>query len=134
MINIYNNKESFLREKPHLFEIIVFFLILLIISIILLLYKIKIYDNYQTKGYTLEGNIVTTVIPSNLTFSKIYLNNKNVKYKVLDEKISIDEEKMVSYKTLTIQFQENLKANLIVDLNFYYNKQRIISKIKEKMF
>ena len=94
MINIYNNKESFLREKPHFLEVIVFFLILLIGGIIVLLYEIKIYDNYQTKGYTLNDNIITTVIPSNLTFSKIYLNNKEIKYEIIEEKISIDEEKM----------------------------------------
>ncbi len=134
MINIYNNKESFLREKPHFLEVIVFFLILLIGGIIVLLYEIKIYDNYQTKGYTLNDNIITTVIPSNLTFSKIYLNNKEIKYEIIEEKISIDEEKMVSYKTLTLKINQNLKANQIIDLNLYYNKQRIISKLQEKMF
>ena len=109
MINIYNNKESFLREKPHFLEVIVFFLILLIGGIIVLLYEIKIYDNYQTKGYTLNDNIITTVIPSNLTFSKIYLNNKEIKYEIIEEKISIDEEKMVSYKTLSLKIKNNFQ-------------------------
>ena len=35
---------------------------------------------------------------------------------------------------MVLSTSNNLNNNEIVDLNFYYNKQRIITKIKNKMF
>ena len=135
MVNILNNKEAFLREKPKKM-----FLIIIIPSILLLLVvlitKFKVYDTYSTKGYSTCNDTckIVVVIPSSLTFDKIYLNNEVAEYKIVNKQLEVDEENMVSYNKLIIETNKTFKDKEIVNVNFYYNKQRIITKIKEKMF
>lgn len=134
MVDITNTKIAFLKNKPKMYKlatIIIVFLILLIYSS----YKIKIYDNYQTKGYITCESICSLVvsIPSDISFSKINVNNKELDYNTYLEELVVDEVNLVSYKKITLDIN-GYQDKEIVDVNFYYNKQRIISKIIKKMF
>ncbi len=53
---------------------------------------------------------------------------------ILKKELKLDEENLISYFNLTIKPNLVLNNNEIINLNFYYNKQRIIRKIKEKIF
>ncbi len=135
MVNLLDNKEAFLAVKPK-FKMIVFIIISLLFLILLLTFKIKTYDNYQTKGYITCDNSchLVVAIPSNIKFQKIKVNNKNLKYRINKKELKIDEKNLVSYFELVLDINDTYKDKEIVDINFYYNKQRIITKIKERMF
>ncbi len=134
MNNIFENKYSF----KHLLPINIILVIIIICTLLLLLLsyfliKIKIYDHYQTKGYV-ENGLITTIIPSSLNFEKIYLDNKEVNYEITNEIVKVDKETMTSYKEITFKCLHNFKDNEIITITFYYNKQRIITKLKNRMF
>ena len=62
------------------------------------------------------------------------LNNKNLDYEFVSKELKVDEEAFASYYEITLSTKESFENNEIVNLNFYYNKEKIITKIKEKMF
>ena len=109
-----------------------------IVLLILLYYvcKVKVYDQFQTKGIVTCASTctITVLIPSNLSYDEIWLNNKYVHFEEIEKELQVDEENLESYFKLTLATSEALTNNEIVNLTFYYNKQRIITKIKEKMF
>lgn len=134
MVDILNNKESFLRTKPHMLCLILIILLSFIILLVLSI-KIKVYDNYETKGiYTCNNECyLEVVVPSNIFYQEIEVNKKLVSFKVLSEDLEIDKDNMISYIKLKLDLDSTFKEQEIVDVNFYYNKQRIITKIKEKI-
>lgn len=135
MVDLLCNKEAFLKKQPKKF---IFGILIFILFGILLFstYKIKVYDNYQTKGYIYccEECKLVVDIPSNISIEKIYVNNKEVNYTVLSEELKIDESNLISYYQLTLDVSGFSQDKEIVDVYIYYNKQRIITKIKDKMF
>ena len=136
MIDIYNNKTSFLKLKPRKTIYILLFFIIIIIFTLIRISFIKVYDNYLTKGYITCNDkcFLTTFLPSNIEYQKITFNNKNYKYKILTNEISFDEANMISLRKLEIEVKHEYLNEEIVDINFYYNKQRIVEKVKEDMF
>ena len=136
MIDIYNNKESFLRNEPRMFFKLLLCLIIISFIFLIILSFIKIYDHHQTKGYATCSDtcIITTYIPSEIKYDFISFNNKNIDYKILREEIIISEEEMRTIKKITIETDNIFLDQEIINLNFYYNKQRIIIKIKDMMF
>ena len=137
MLDIYNNKIAFMKETPQSLYPTIYFLILILGIFIYAISKTKIYDNYQTKGYITCSNTcqLTVLYPSNINYNEIYFNNKKLLYDVLDEQIVLDEENLISYKKLILLFKENIfQDKEIIKVNFYYNKQRIITKIIKMAF
>ena len=110
---------------------------MLFLGLIYYTYKKEIYDTYQTKGIvncedTCE---IITAIPTNIIdFKEIMLNNNYLSYDLISKNLKVDETNYISYYELVLRTPLSLADGEIVDLNFYYNKQRIITKIKEKMF
>lgn len=136
MLDLFNNKTAFLKKKPTIGLSIIIFLLSILLFLLVYMCKKEIYDNYQAKGIVScdKGCTITTAIPSNLNFEQIILNNKNLNYEVISKDLKIDKENYISYCEITISIKESLLDDEIVNLNFYYNKQKIITKIKEKMF
>jgi len=135
MIEIFNNKEAFLKIKPKNLLITIISILIIFGGLITVSIKIKVFDNYQTKGYVTCENVcyVTTMVPSNIDYDLVYFNNKKINYKLVNKDLKVDQDSFISYyelQFLTNEFQDKE----IVEINFYYNKQRIIKKIKEKMF
>lgn len=136
MVEIYNNKQAFLNKKPKGLFIVFLSLSLILLVLVILTYKIKIYDNYQTKGIVScdVECLITVYIPTDISFEKIEINNKNIGYEIISQEIQIDEENFVSYYKLTLKTDYKLTNEEIINLNFYYNKQRIIKKLQTNMF
>lgn len=136
MLNIYNNKEAFLRIKPKVGFMAFIFMTIILVLLILFMYNKKVYNNFKTKGIVSCQEIceITTLVPTNINFQELKLNNKMVKFKITNKELTVDEQHYQTYYTITLNVAENLSDKEIVDLIFYYNKQRIITKIKEKMF
>lgn len=136
MIDLFNNKTAFLKEKPKMGFIIVILILLILLILLIFICKKEIYDSYQTKGLVscTDTCTITTSIPSNLEYDYIQVNNKYLNYEILSEKLIVDEENLITYNQLTLSTELSLSNNEIIDLTIYYNKQRIITKIKDKMF
>lgn len=136
MVNIYDNKEAFLKLKPKRLIILFILIILVIIVITIFIIKIKAYDNYQTKGYINceKECFIETLIPTSIAYEKIKIDNKDITYSLINKEIVIDKENYISYYKITLKSDLEYSNNEIIDINFYYNKQRIIEKIKDKMF
>lgn len=136
MINIYNNKEAFLRLKPHKIGLIITIFVLLFILTILFSCLSFTYDNFETKGFIIcdKSCQVTTSIPSNISFTEIYLNKKVINYQELKKELKVDQENYISYYEITFTTDSLFQNSEIVNLNFYYNKQRIITKLINLIF
>lgn len=136
MLDLFNNKVAFLKKKPKMGFIAVIFVFIALSILLYYTCKVKVYDQYQTKGIASCNNtcIITVLIPSKLSFDEIWLNNKYLDYELIGKELQVDEENFQSYFKLTLSTVDPLTNNEIVNLSFYYNKQRIITKIKEKMF
>ena len=136
MLDLFNNKTAFLKKQPKIGLSLTIFLLLILFFLLIYMCKKEIYDSYQTRGIVSCNEIctITTAIPSNLNFEQIALNNKNLSYEVTSKELKVDTENYTSYYEITLSTHETLLDSEIVDLNFYYNKQKIITKIKEKMF
>lgn len=91
MVDIFNNKESFRMKNPNKLWIVLIISIAIFIILITLIYKLQVYDNYQTKGHVICEDTckVKTYIPTNIKVDKISLNNKNLKYEVLSQQLQL---------------------------------------------
>ena len=137
MLDLLNNKVAFLKLKPKISFLIIPFILLLFLGLIYYTYQKEIYDTYQTRGIvSCEDTCnITAAIPTNIIdFKEIMLNNNNLSYHLESKELKIDENNYVSYYELVLSTPLSLTDKEIVNLNFYYNKQRIITKIKDKMF
>lgn len=136
MLDLYNNKNAFLKKQPKYEFIIVVLSASLLLWLLYYMCSNYVYDHYQTKGIVLcdDKCIIKTTVSTEIDFEKINLNNKDLNYEIIEQELIVDEENYLTYYELTLSIEDNLTNNEIVDLNFYYNKQRIITKIKEKMF
>lgn len=136
MIQIFNNKNALLSQKPRKLWILIIVIFSLFLGLLLFTCQVEVYDNYLTKGVVKCSDkcLITSFIPYDLEVTKIALNNKNIDYNILSKNLKIDEENYLSYYEISLTVNEELEDNEIIELNFYYNKQRIISKILQKMF
>lgn len=133
---MFNNKNAFLKLKPYNLIFIVILFVILFSALISFMIKNDTYDNYQTKGYvTCEKEcVITVLLPSNIDFDMIYLNNKKINYKIISKELKIDQENFISYNEIKFTTDEDFQNEEILEFNFYYNKQRIIKKIIDKIF
>jgi len=136
MLDIYHNKGAFLKEKPkNLFFISLLFVSFLLLFLVLS-FKTETYDHYLTKGYVkCEGScILTTFLPTNISYQKIKINDQDWSPIIIEKEVEISEENMMSYYRISFSMDNTFLDNEIVDLNFYYHKQRLLNKIWQKMF
>ncbi len=136
MIDIYNNVTAFISLKPRKFLLLGLSLLFILMVSFFLLSFTKISDNYPTKGYVTcdKDCILMAYLPSDIPLEEVTFNNKNYDYEVLNTEIYVPEPSIVSLKKITFKVKHKFQNNEIVNLNFYYHKQRIIVKIKDLMF
>ena len=137
MLDLSDNKVAFLGKRPKLGFIVVMIILVILIMFLIYICGNETYDNYQTKGIvSCDGScVIKTAIPSNLdNFEQIALNNKMINYEIVSRELVVDEDNYQTYYEISFETDKTLTNNEVVSLNFYYNKQRIITKIKEKMF
>lgn len=137
MNKIYNNKYAFLYQKPRKFWLILIIFILLLNIILAYTTKEYTYDFYETKGLVIceKSNCeIKTIIPSAISINKILINNKITPYEIKSLNLKFDEENYLTYNEIYFTTPNTYQNNEVLTLKFYYNKQRIISKIKNIMF
>lgn len=136
MEKLYQNKIAFLKEKPKKLFLVSLFLMLFLIVILFISLKVEVYDHYLTRGYVdcEESCKVIVVVPTDVIFQKIKFKNKDWNPDILSKTIEIDEENVISYYLYNLSNEIGFQDKEIVELNFYYNKQRILKKFIEKIF
>lgn len=136
MLDLYHNKVAFIRKAPHLGFIFIVSIFIIASLLVKYVYEKQVYDTYKTKGVVVCDStcVVITAIPSSLTFEKISINQNFVDLRVIKSEIKVDEANYTTYKELTLDSKSMYQNNEIVELIFYYNQERMITKIKNKMF
>lgn len=136
MENLFQNKQAFLRKKPkNLFLVSIMFILLLLVVLAISL-KVEVYDHYLTRGYVncRENCKIIVAIPTNIDIQKIKFNKKYIKPNILSKTIEIDKENVISYYLYTFTNIYGLEDKEIVELNFCYNKQRLLKKFINSIF
>lgn len=136
MLEIYNNKVSFLNLKPIQVKMILIIILGSIFIGLLGSLKLMVYSNYRTKGYILckESCEIITIIPTNIEYEKVSINKQEENITLIRKEIVVDEEKMESFYKIYFKSNKTFLDKEIVDLNFYYNQETLFTKIKQKLF
>ena len=131
-----DNKITFLNLEPHFLSFLIFFLILFVLYVFYFLGNIEVYDNFMAKGEVTCTDTcqITTFIPSEANFEELHVFDKRVNFMIVNKEIIIDETSLTSYQKIELQTDYKGTDKEIVELTFYYNKQRIIKKLKEIIF
>lgn len=125
------------KNRLILFTIIILLLIEIILGIIL--FKNKIYEYKKITGIITNKNIVTLIVDKKdkkLLYknNKVYLNNKLLKYQIIEDKGYITKKKNNKYYEILIKIKtpENKKSSDYIELSIK-NKKSSIAKILKKI-
>ncbi len=126
-----------IKYKKYFIEIMIG---LLIITFILITIFIKCYDTLNVVAINSNNYIAIKILKENSDTVKNsnYLLIDNNKEKYTYEIISygsleVDINNNI-YQEIIIKIDYDIKENEIIDLKFYYNEERIINKIVNKIF
>ena len=136
MNEIYDNKYSFLKEQPRQFRVFKLLILIFILTIFISLYEIKTYDIFRTKGYySCDAKcLLKTAVPTEISIDFLKVKGREYTYQSESQELKIDEDNMISYYELYLSDIFNLNDGEIVEIAFYYNKQRIIEKLVNMVF
>lgn len=122
-------------------ELIIFILLVLIIIEIIsfiFLFRYKVFEYKKLTGIITNNNIVSLVVDKKEKEilnknRKIYLNNKELKYKVLEDKGIIIKKNNKNYYEVLIKVKtpKNIKINDIINLSIKDKKISIINLLKK---
>ena len=129
------NYEELLNVPYKTGKIFIIITIFIIVGILVIL-NVEIYDVYNTYAYYREGNMVLN-IPIN--YSDTILNGKY--FKIDDEKVDlevlyvsdilINTDTLVNYQEIIVASKNDYPENLIINISIYYNKEKVLDKIKK---
>ena len=131
--NLNNNKYSLLNIKIK-YKWFIFISLIVFISLIITSIHIKTYDSYKYKGVALDNKIYINVnsdtINKVIKSDFIKINNKKEKFSILSVgNLQYDEVTFTNYQSVIISTSSSYIDNLSIDVTFYNNKQRIITKV-----
>ncbi len=130
------NKNLLLNKKFKTKKILYMIFIFALLTSILLTVKIKTYDSLPLTGLITCKE--TCIINITLDYSKIDILNNNPKIEYLNKEYEIDNIKYnepylnngIPFEDIEISSNINIKEERIINFKLLYNKQRIITKIK----
>lgn len=131
---VSDNKYSLLNIKVKN-NYILMSLFILIVLLIALAYYVKTYDTYKYMGVSFDKKIIINVNSENLDaiISSEYIrvnDNKQARFSILSvSEIQYDETTNRNYQEIIISTSDNYIDNLMLEVTFYNNKQRIITKL-----
>ncbi|MBQ6840622.1 MAG: hypothetical protein IJO63_00700 [Bacilli bacterium] len=101
-----------------------------------LAFALETYNVYQTFSIYHDNLIVSVPIKnSDAVINGEYLTIKNQAYKYRVREISdIKYENFQNYQDYIIDVDKKLQNNEVVEITFYYNKQKMIQKIIDIIF
>jgi hypothetical protein len=125
-------------EKQELIILILIVLIIIEIISIVFLLNYKVYDYKKLTGIITNKNIVTLIVDNKEkkllnSNKKIYLNNKELKYKIIEDKGYIVKKNNNKYYEILINIKtpRNKKINDYVELSIKNKKISFIKLLKK---
>jgi len=130
---VSNNKYSLLNIKQKYSWLVILSFILLII-IVTATICIKTYDTINYNGVAIDNQIMISVKSSdvhNLVNSDyLKIDDQKLEFSILSVgELQYDELLNINYQIVILSTSNNYLDNLSLNLTFYKNKQRIITKI-----
>ena len=125
---------NYLTYKEHV--LLIFWFIIIITSFVIS-FNTKAYSSYKTYGIYLDNHLYVDIPIDNSDAVKkgIYLKIDDQKYDIEIEEISdLQVEGNINYQTYSLKSFTEYKNNQVVEITFYYNKQRMIKKIINLIF
>ena len=125
---------NYLTYKKH---VLLIFLFIIIITSFVISFNTKAYSSYKTYGIYLDNHLYVDIPIDNSDAVKkgIYLKIDDQKYDIEIEEISdLQVEGNINYQTYSLKSFTEYKNNQVVEITFYYNKQRMIKKIINLIF
>lgn len=123
-----------IHYKRHILTFLV--IVIMIISSIISL-QIKTYSSYKTYGIYLDNHLYVDIPLDNsdVVTKGNYIKIDNHKYDLNIEEISdLQVNGVINYQTYSLNIAKKFKDNEVVEVTFYYNKQRIMQKIIHIIF
>ena len=123
-------------EKNKLILFIIIIIFLLELFFIFFLYKYKIYE-YKTLTGIAHGNNTITLIVSKKEKKilnknkKIYIDNKYIKFKILEDKGYLMKKNNTKYYEILISVKNSKKSNEVVNISVRNKKIEIIRLLKK---
>ena len=114
------------------------FILLVFIEIIevIILFKSKVYKYYSIRGIVIQNNIVQLIITKKeqsilQSNKKVYINNKLLKYEILENKGMILKRDNKKYDEVIIKIHPSLKnkINDIIEINIKNSKESVIKRL-----
>lgn len=128
-----NNKYSLLniKIKYNWFLIISFMLSLIIITLSIC---IKTYDSYKYFGLYFDKQIILNIKSSDinnvLKSDYLIIDDKKIKFSIQSVgELQYDDVTLTNYQEVILSTSDNFIDNSYLEVTFYNNKQRIITKV-----
>lgn len=118
-------------------HILIIFLIIVLLVSLIVTFKTKAYSSYKTYGVYLNSQLYVDIpiTNSDAVNKGEYIKIDNQKYDIVIREISgLQTQGNINYQTYSLKAFKEYKNNQIVEITFYYNKQRIITKIMDIIF
>ncbi len=132
-------KQSYvsLYQIPYKKHILAIFLIIIFISSMVISFRLKAYSSFKTYGVFIDNHLYVDIpIDNSDAVNKgTYLKIDDYKYDFKIEEISdLQVEGSINYQTYSLKIMKEYQNNQVVEITFYYDKQRIIRKIIDIIF
>ena len=132
-------KQSYvsLYQIPYKKHILAIFLIIIFISSMVISFRLKAYSSFKTYGVFIDNHLYVDIpIDNSDAVNKgTYLKIDDYKYAFKIEEISdLQVEGSINYQTYSLKIMKEYQNNQVVEITFYYDKQRIIRKIIDIIF
>ncbi len=129
---LYNDLLNINNKKSSLY----FFTIILIVMILIITIFIKSYSVYYIKGIYDDHYIKFNLLKNNSdTIRKckyVVINDIKYKFEIINYEDYLIEN--INYQEITIKINYEFEENEVIEMNFYYDYERIIMKIKDLIF
>ena len=126
-----------LYQIPYHKHFVLAFIIIIILISLVISCQIKAYSSFKTYGIYIDNHLYIDIPINNSDAVQKgeYLKIDDEKYAIEIEEISdLQVEGSINYQTYSLKSFKEFKNNEVVEITFYYNKQRIIKKIIKLIF
>ena len=133
MEHTYNS----LYQIPYTKNLYLISLIIIFMVSFIILCTGKVYSSYKTYGIYLDNHFYVDVPTFNSDAVKKgeYVKIEDKKYAIeIDEISDLQNMNNINYQTYSLKAYKEYQNKEVVEITFYYNKQRIIQKIIKLIF
>ncbi len=138
MMKKYDSNIKFIYSKPKPSTVVILFYMIFLNLVIILALTKEVYSKIQVKGIVTNSNIVIPTTLDNISkisiSDKLKIDSKEYKFKILNYSELYTEGNVNIQDVIINSDVKNKKDNQVIDITFYYNKEKLIKKIWRGVF